>query len=48
VTRRRKELGDALKSMLGIRANIRLVAPKTITRSEGKAVRVIDRRKLNG
>ena len=48
VTRRRKELGDALKSMLSIRANIRLVAPKTITRSEGKAVRVIDRRKLNG
>ena len=47
VTRRRKELGEALKSMLGIRANIRLVAPKTITRSEGKAVRVIDRRKLN-
>jgi phenylacetate-coenzyme A ligase PaaK-like adenylate-forming protein len=25
---------------------VRLVAPKTITRSEGKAVRVIDKRKI--
>ena len=37
---------DALKSMLGIYANVKLVAPKTIVRSEGKAVRVIDNRKL--
>ncbi len=41
-----KELKGALKSMLGIQANVHLVEPKTITRSEGKAVRVIDRRKL--
>ncbi|MDR0861721.1 MAG: phenylacetate--CoA ligase [Oscillospiraceae bacterium] len=33
-----------LKSMLGIQANVTLVAPKSITRSEGKAVRVIDNR----
>ena len=37
---------DALKSMLGIAAKVKLVAPKSITRSEGKAVRVIDKRKL--
>ena len=30
--------------MLGIYAKVRLVAPKSISRSEGKAVRVIDRR----
>lgn len=41
-----KDLRDALKSMLGIVANVHLVAPKSIERSEGKAVRVIDRRKL--
>ncbi|MCR4752583.1 MAG: phenylacetate--CoA ligase, partial [Eubacterium sp.] len=43
---RQKELVDGLKSMLGIKAKVSLVAPKSITRSEGKAVRVIDRRKL--
>ena len=43
---RAKELRDALKSMLGIYAKITLVAPKTITRSEGKAVRIIDKRNL--
>ena len=36
-----------LKTMLGINAKGKLVAPKTITRSEGKAVRVIDKRKLH-
>ena len=41
-----KDLRAALKSMLGIVANGHLVAPKSIERSEGKAVRVIDRRKL--
>lgn len=41
-----KDLRAALKSMLGIVANVHLVAPKLIERSEGKAVRVIDRRKL--
>lgn len=46
VANREKELVDALKAMLGISANVKLVAPKTITRSEGKAVRIIDNRKL--
>ncbi|MBQ7974769.1 MAG: phenylacetate--CoA ligase [Clostridia bacterium] len=41
-----KDLVDALKGMLGIVAKVHLVAPKSITRSEGKAVRVIDKRKL--
>ncbi|MBO7252209.1 MAG: phenylacetate--CoA ligase, partial [Oscillospiraceae bacterium] len=41
-----KTLVDALKSMLGIAAKVKLVAPKSITRSEGKAVRVIDKRKI--
>ena len=41
-----KDLRAALKSMLGSVANVHLVAPKSIERSEGKAVRVIDRRKL--
>lgn len=35
-----------LKSMLGIKVDVKVVEPKTITRSEGKAVRVIDRRDL--
>ena len=46
ISQRKKALADGLKSMLGIKANISLVAPKSITRSEGKAVRVIDRRKI--
>ena len=41
-----KDLVNALKAMLGIVAKVHLVAPKSITRSEGKAVRVIDKRKL--
>lgn len=41
-----KHLVASLKTMLGIYAKVRLVAPKTITRSEGKAVRVIDKRKI--
>ena len=43
---RKKVLEDGLRSMLGIKAKINLVAPKSITRSEGKAVRVIDKRKI--
>ena len=46
ITSMEKKLVDALKSMLGIYAKVRLVAPKTIARSEGKAVRIIDRRKI--
>ena len=46
VTSMEKKLVDALKAMLGIYAKVRLVAPKTIARSEGKAVRIIDKRKI--
>ena len=46
VTEQEKILVDKLKSMLGIYARVRLVDPKSIARSEGKAVRVIDKRKI--
>lgn len=46
VEAREKKLVSGLKSMLGIGVNVKVVEPKTITRSEGKAVRVIDKRKL--
>ena len=46
ISGREKKLIDALKAMLGIYAEVKLVAPKSITRSEGKAVRVIDKRNL--
>ena len=46
ISRREKELVEAMKAMLGIYAIVKLVAPKTIARSEGKAVRIIDNRKL--
>jgi phenylacetate-CoA ligase len=46
VSAREKELVDALKAMLGIYAKVTLVNPKAINRSEGKAVRVIDKRNL--
>jgi phenylacetate-CoA ligase len=41
-----KEIVAALKSVLGIYAVVKIVEPKSIVRSEGKAVRVIDRRNL--
>ena len=40
-------LAKSIKHMLGITPKIHLVAQKSITRSEGKAVRVIDKRKLH-
>jgi len=46
VAERQKNLVEKLKSMLGLRAKVTLVAPKSIARSEGKAVRVIDKRKF--
>lgn len=45
IKERQNELVTGLKSMLGLKAKVTLVAPKSITRSEGKAVRVIDNRK---
>ncbi|MBR6941436.1 MAG: AMP-binding protein, partial [Clostridia bacterium] len=47
IQEREKNLVDAMRTMLGISPRVHLVAPKTITRSEGKAVRVIDRRNLH-
>ena len=47
IQRMEKSLESALRTMLGIGPKVHLVAPKTITRSEGKAVRVIDRRHLH-
>ncbi len=46
VTAREKALVADLKGMLGIKCDVRLVAPRTIERSEGKARRVIDKRNL--
>lgn len=46
IATKEQELIEALKAMLGIYVKVKLVAPKSITRSEGKAVRVIDNRKL--
>ena len=39
-----QRLADALDHTLGLRVHVRLVQPRTIERSEGKARRVIDRR----
>ena len=41
-----KEITEKLRSMLGLSVGVHLVNPKTITRSEGKAKRVIDKRNL--
>jgi phenylacetate-CoA ligase len=42
-----KRIKNAIDSTLGISAKITLVEPKSIERVEGKAVRVIDKRKLH-
>ncbi len=47
ISEKEKSLKDALRNMLGIGAAVHLVPPKTIARSEGKAVRIIDERKLH-
>lgn len=39
-------LSTGLETSLGLRAQVRLVQPQTIQRSEGKAKRVIDQRKM--
>ena len=46
ITAQEKSLANAMKIMLGINPTVRLVPPKSIARSEGKAVRVVDKRKL--
>ena len=47
IQNREKSLEGAMRAMLGIGAKMHLVPPKSIARSEGKAVRVIDKRKLH-
>ena len=42
----RRRIGERIKSVVGVTATVNLVAPKSIPRSEGKAKRVIDNRKL--
>ncbi len=46
LAKKEKEITEALKSMIGIYAIVKIVEPKSIVRSEGKAVRVIDKRNL--
>ncbi len=41
-----KKIGHAINQALGINAKIKIVEPQTLVRSEGKAVHVIDKRKL--
>lgn len=41
-----KRLAHSIERVLGLRAHVRLVEPHTLQRSEGKAKRVIDKRKL--
>ena len=43
-----QKIVGALKAELGILAGVSIVEPKSIVRSEGKAVRVVDRRNLYG
>ena len=42
----KKKIGHRLQSVLGISADIKLVEPRSIERSQGKAKRVIDNRKI--
>jgi phenylacetate-CoA ligase len=42
----RKKITDKIQSTLGITIGVKLVEPKTIERSAGKAKRVIDNRKI--
>jgi len=46
IERVQKSLVEKLRNILGIGAKVTLVNPNSITRSEGKAKRVIDKRKL--
>ena len=46
IERKEREIAEKLHSALLISAGVRLVEPKSIARSEGKAKRVIDRRKI--
>ncbi len=47
INQQERELSNALLNVLQIKAKVTLVAPKSIERSEGKAKRIIDTRKLH-
>ena len=47
IAKREKDLSIAMRTMLGIGPKVHLVPAKSIARSEGKAVRVVDKRKLH-
>ena len=47
IQEKESELAQAIKTILGINPKVHLVSPKSIARSEGKAVRVVDKRKLH-
>jgi phenylacetate-CoA ligase len=41
-----KNISKNIKDLLGVSARVKLVEPKAIERSQGKAVRVIDNRRI--
>ena len=46
IERLRKAIGKSVQNIVGLHANIRLVEPRALERTTGKATRVIDKRKL--
>ena len=48
VEQKQREIEAALQSTLGLSPKVRLVSPKTIQRSEGKAKRVISGSMISG
>jgi len=46
IEKHERELRERIRNILGIGARVSMVNPKTIARSEGKAIRVIDNRKI--
>ena len=47
IEKERRMIREQIKSVVGIDTNVKMVAPKSIPRSEGKAKRVVDNRKLH-
>lgn len=47
ISKMERELAAEIRTLLGVAPDVKLVMPRSIERSQGKAVRVIDRRKLH-
>ncbi|HCF83380.1 MAG TPA: phenylacetate--CoA ligase, partial [Ruminococcaceae bacterium] len=47
IQNKEKNLESAMRTMLGIGPKVHLVPPRSIERSEGKAKRIIDKRRLH-